>query len=68
MEKIIAIFVLLIGALIGLAVWADRMESQECAEKGGHIISKTATGITTSGAMATSTYSFCISGDGRILE
>lgn len=58
--------------ILVLTVWASVAEHAACAAKGGHILSKSVTGvgIVGDGKMATtfSTTEFCISRDGRILE
>ncbi len=63
-----------LALLLALSIWAGTRAAQECSRKGGHIVSKPVVGVgPTFGkdggvAVTTSFVTFCVSGDGRILE
>lgn len=59
MIKAIVAFIAFVALVIGLFVIAWNHDERECAEKGGHLISKS--GYKT-------TIVFCIDDEGRILE
>lgn len=68
---------LMIGALVPFliagVIWGAIVEGRRCEALGGHIISKTSTGVGPAigggggVAVTTNTVSFCVSQDGRIL-
>lgn len=60
--RLLLLSTLLCIAIIPLTVWAIVLEQDRCTKMGGRMISKT-----TSGVITTSTVSFCVSRDGRVL-
>ena len=67
-----AVAVAIAAVLVVLVVRADQAFQRDCRTKGGHTVSHTevGTGFTSTGkpVTTTSTTTFCLSADGRILD